>query len=71
MDMHFSLDISKDQLLTMAGLVEKAVASSIRALIESQPLIAQDVIDNDKTIRTSIWRERCLPEMKMSMISIF
>jgi phosphate transport system protein len=52
MDMHFSLDISKDQLLTMAGLVEKAVASSIRALIESQPLIAQDVIDNDKTINS-------------------
>jgi phosphate transport system protein len=36
----------------MAGLVEKAVASSIRALIESQPLIAQDVIDNDKTINS-------------------
>ncbi len=52
MEYTFSLDISKDQLNTMAGLIERAVASSLRALIESEPLLAQDVIENDKVINS-------------------
>ncbi|MGB7567779.1 MAG: phosphate signaling complex protein PhoU [Chitinivibrionales bacterium] len=47
-----SLEISKDQLTSMASLVEKAVTSAIRALTESEPLIAQDVIENDKTLNS-------------------
>ncbi len=47
-----SLEISKDQLTSMASLVEKAVTSAIRALTESEPLVAQDVIENDKTLNS-------------------
>lgn len=46
-----SLDISKDQLTSMAGLVKKAVASAMRALTESEPLIALNVIENFLSIK--------------------
>ena len=52
MDLQFSLEISKDLLTSMAGLVKKAVNSSIKALIESEQLIAQDVIENDKALNS-------------------
>ena len=52
MDLQFSLEISKDQLTSMAGLVKKAVNSAIKALIESEPLIAQSVIENDKVLNS-------------------
>ena len=52
MDLQFSLEISKDQLTSMADLVKKAVNSAIKALIESEPLIAQDVIENDKALNS-------------------
>jgi phosphate transport system protein len=51
-DLQFSLEISKDLLTSMAGLVKKAVNSSIKALIESEQLIAQDVIENDKALNS-------------------
>lgn len=52
MDLQFSLEISKDQLTSMAGLVKKAVNSAIKALTESEPLIAQSVIENDKVLNS-------------------
>ena len=52
MELQFSLEISKDQLTSMASLVKKAVASAIKALTESEPLIAQDVIENDKALNS-------------------
>ena len=52
MDLQFSLEISKDLLTSMAGLVKKAENSSIKALIESEQLIAQDVIENDKALNS-------------------
>jgi phosphate transport system protein len=51
-DLQFSLEISKDQLTSMAGLVKKAVNSAIKALTESEPLIAQSVIENDKVLNS-------------------
>lgn len=52
MDLQFSLEISKDQLTSMASLVKKAVNSAIKALTESEPLIAQSVIENDKVLNS-------------------
>ena len=52
MDLQFSLEISKDQLTSMAGLVKKAMNSAIKALTESEPLIAQSVIENDKVLNS-------------------
>jgi phosphate transport system protein len=51
-DLQFSLEISKDQLTSMASLVKKAVNSAIKALTESEPLIAQSVIENDKVLNS-------------------
>jgi phosphate transport system protein len=51
-DLQFSLEISKDQLTSMAGLVKKAMNSAIKALTESEPLIAQSVIENDKVLNS-------------------
>jgi phosphate transport system protein len=51
-DLQFSLEISKDQLTSMAGLVKKALNSAIKALTESEPLIAQSVIENDKALNS-------------------
>ena len=36
----------------MASLVKKAVNSAIKALTESEPLIAQSVIENDKVLNS-------------------
>jgi phosphate transport system regulatory protein PhoU len=52
MELQFSLEIAKDQLTSMAGLVKKAVTAAIKALTESEPLIAQDVIENDKVLNS-------------------
>jgi phosphate transport system protein len=51
-DLQFSLEISKDQLTSMASLVKKAVNSAIKALTESEPLITQSVIENDKVLNS-------------------
>jgi len=46
------LGIAKDQLSAMAGLVESSVESSLSAVFGNNPLLAQNVIDNDKTINS-------------------
>ncbi len=44
------LNILKENLLKMASLTEEAIAKSIKALVERDPAMAQEVIDNDKEI---------------------
>jgi phosphate transport system protein len=46
------LDVSKDQLFAMANLVKNALESSLTALMDSKPLLAQEVIGNDKVINS-------------------
>jgi phosphate transport system protein len=46
------LDVSKDQLFAMSNLVEEALESSLTALMDSKPLLARDVIENDKAINS-------------------
>jgi phosphate transport system protein len=46
------LDFSKEQLFAMSKLVENALESSLIALMDSKPLIAREVIENDKVINS-------------------
>lgn len=44
------LNILKENLLKMASLVEEAIAKSIKALVERDSNLAQEVIDRDKEV---------------------
>ena len=44
------LDQIKRTILTMAGLVERALADATRALVERKPALARQVIDGDNAI---------------------
>jgi phosphate transport system protein len=46
------LDFSKEQLFAMSRLVENALESSLAALFDSKPLLAREVIENDKVINS-------------------
>jgi phosphate transport system protein len=52
MESHVLLDIAKEQLFDMAGLVETAFRSSTAALFEAKPLLAREVIDSDKALNS-------------------
>jgi phosphate transport system protein len=52
MDSYLLVDISKDQLRSMADFVEKALFNSLKALLTSETLLARDVIDNDKVVNS-------------------
>src|SRR2546430_14556678 len=52
MQRHFDKDIEdiKDLLLRMGAMVEDSIAQSIRALLERDTLLAEEVISNDDAI---------------------
>jgi phosphate transport system protein len=52
MESHLLLDVSKEQLFDMAGLVENALHSSLTALFDSKPLLAREVIASDKAVNS-------------------
>jgi len=49
---HISLDISRDQLLSMSTLVRAAVMRALKALYEEDILLARRIVDEDKTINS-------------------
>jgi len=52
MDTPFFLSVAQDQLYSMNTLIEKALTSSITALLTHDAIAAQHVIENDKTINS-------------------
>lgn len=52
MESHLLLDVSKEQLFDMAGLVENALHASLAALFEAKPLLAREVIASDKAVNS-------------------
>jgi len=52
MELALVLEISKDQLRTMSGLAEEALFLALKALHNSDPLLGQRVIENDKVINS-------------------
>ena len=49
---HDELDALKQTLLAMGGLVEDQIRRAMRALLERDDVIAQDVIDRDRQVNT-------------------
>ena len=49
---HEELDALKQTLLAMGGLVEDQIRRAMRALLERDDVIAQDVIDRDRQVNT-------------------
>ena len=49
---HDELDALKQTLLAMGGLVEDQIRRSMRALLERDDVIAQEVIDRDRQVNT-------------------
>jgi phosphate transport system protein len=49
---HEELEALKQTLLAMGGLVEDQIRRAMRALLERDDLIAQDVIDRDRQVNT-------------------
>jgi len=49
---HEELDALKQTLLAMGGLVEDQIRRAMRALLERDDVIAQEVIDRDRQVNT-------------------
>lgn len=54
MQRHFDQELAhlKEQILRMGGLVEQQVQGAIKALVERDPVLAQQVIENDRQVNT-------------------
>ncbi|MBN2038080.1 MAG: hypothetical protein JW768_15165 [Chitinispirillaceae bacterium] len=51
-EQRIGIDISTDQLSMMAKLVQRAVENSLKALFETNILLARNVIESDKPINS-------------------
>lgn len=52
MELPLLVEISRDQLVSMSDLVKNAFRLSLKALFESEPFLARQVMENDKVINS-------------------